>query len=291
VVADTVAYLRELGFSEYEARAYMALLQRSPLNGYELAKSSKLPRANIYAVLEKLVERGAVLRLDDPSGTRYAPVQPDELAQRLHRQFQSNLQAARNSLEKISAPAEHEFIWNMQGYSSLLENGRTLIDAALKDLAVALWPDQARALASHLAAAQDRGVAVTTLCLAGCTSECGNCRGRVYRYQVLPDQKTRWLVLVVDGGEVLAGEINAEATLAVRTRQRLLVDLTGWYIRNSIAIAAVLNDLGERLDRLIRPETRTVLESVGPAGSGNWLEHMRYLLGRPGHHPTEIGEP
>ena len=53
-MADVIALLLQLGFSEYEARAYLALLQRNPLNGYELAKVSGLPRANVYAVLQKL---------------------------------------------------------------------------------------------------------------------------------------------------------------------------------------------------------------------------------------------
>ena len=61
-MADITALLQQLGFSEYEARAYLALLQRNPLNGYELAKVSGLPRANVYAVLQKLesfaTERG-----------------------------------------------------------------------------------------------------------------------------------------------------------------------------------------------------------------------------------------
>jgi sugar-specific transcriptional regulator TrmB len=75
---DIVASLQRLGFGEYEAKAYIALLQRSPLTGYELAKVSGLPRANVYAVLPKLEEKGAVLRVDTPAGPRYSPVPPLE---------------------------------------------------------------------------------------------------------------------------------------------------------------------------------------------------------------------
>jgi hypothetical protein len=57
-MTDAAALLLQLGFSEYEARAYLALVQRNPLNGYELAKVPGVPRANIYAVLQKLKERG-----------------------------------------------------------------------------------------------------------------------------------------------------------------------------------------------------------------------------------------
>ena len=51
---DAVTLLQELGFSEYEACAYQALLQQNPVTGYELAKVSGIPRPNIYPILQKL---------------------------------------------------------------------------------------------------------------------------------------------------------------------------------------------------------------------------------------------
>ena len=39
--------LVKLGFSEYEAKAYIALLGKSPVSGYELAKQSGVPRSMI----------------------------------------------------------------------------------------------------------------------------------------------------------------------------------------------------------------------------------------------------
>src|SRR5688572_15290864 len=46
--------LQALGFSDYEARAYMVLLTASPATGYEVSKLASLPRANAYTVLESL---------------------------------------------------------------------------------------------------------------------------------------------------------------------------------------------------------------------------------------------
>ena len=47
------ALLERLGFTEYEARAYLTLLGRNPLTGYELAKLSGIPRPNVYPVLDR----------------------------------------------------------------------------------------------------------------------------------------------------------------------------------------------------------------------------------------------
>ena len=51
---DTAQILQRLGFGDYEARAYTALLQRSPMTGYEIAKLSRIPRANVYDILPRL---------------------------------------------------------------------------------------------------------------------------------------------------------------------------------------------------------------------------------------------
>lgn len=277
---DAIGLLQKLGFGEYEAKAYAALLQRSPVNGYELAKQSGIPRANIYAVLGKLEERGAVLRVESGDAVRYAPVAPQELTRRLSHRLQETLHVAERSLSEIASPVEHEHVWSTQGYDVLLEHAATLVDAARDHLLVALWPQEARRLAEALSRAEARGVGITTLCLAACSTECGGCRGHLYRYRVAPEYRNRWLILVPDSAEMLAGEITSdEAALSVRTRQRLLVDLAGWYIRHSIALTAVLADLGPRLGDALSPETHAILATVGPPGAEvGWLEHMRHLL-------------
>ena len=289
---DPVELLQRLGFSEYEARAYTALLQRNPLNGYELAKSSGLPRANVYGVLQKLEDRGAVVRQETPGGVRYAPVPPGELTRRLGGRFQDTLTEARRSLDEITVPADVEYASNARGYTVMLEHARAVVEVAQRHVLVAIWPQEAQALAADLTAAEERGIEVTTLCLAACSQECGDCRGHIYRHRAAPQDRSRWLLLVPDGAEMLSGEIDASGeALTVRSRQVLLVDLAEWFIRHSIALAALLNDFGTRLDGLLQPETRATLAAAGPGGAqGGWLEHMRWLLSRPSRHISRRGD-
>ena len=113
-----------------------------------------------------------------------------------------------------------------------------------------------------------------------CAVACGGCRGQLYRYHVAPEQSHGWLIIIADGTELLAGEISSDAdALAIRTRQSLLGDMTSWCMRHSIALAAVLNDLGSQLERLLEPETRAILAAIGAQQpGGDWLEQMRRLL-------------
>jgi hypothetical protein len=198
---------------------------------------------------------------------------------------------------EVAAPSEYGYVWNARGDESLLDHARTLIDAAQRRLLVATWTPEAHALAGNLAAAEERGVEVITLCLRACAAECGGCRGAIFRYKLAPEYGSRRLVLVQDDTEALAGEIGpGDEALTVRTCQRLLVELSAWYIRHSIALAGVVKDLGELLPDLLSPQTLASLASLGPGGYRQgedgeedsndpgveigWLEYMQQAINR-----------
>jgi HTH-type transcriptional regulator, sugar sensing transcriptional regulator len=277
-----VEQLQQLGFSQYEAQAYLALLKKNPVSGYELARDSGIPRPNVYPVLQKLEERGAVLRLDTPEGARYSPVPPDDLLGSLKQQYQKTLEAASGALCDLDAPQALEYVLNLRGYPALLDHAQTVLSHAQKHLLLSIWPEEAAALAEPVRQAQERGVQITTLCLRGCPRPCPACQGTVFRHPIAPAQGGRWLVLVADDEELLAGEISTpENTLAVRTRQAMLVSLTGSYIQNSIALACILSGLGSRLDDALGPETTAALNALHPLRStqqGRWLEVMRKMI-------------
>ncbi len=276
---DAAAVLEQLGFGEYEARAYVALLQHGAVTGYELAKVSGIPRPNIYGVLQKLEERAAVVRVDTPDAIRYAPVPVDELLERMGNRFQATIGTARGLLAALGGVVEPTAVWNVRDYPTVLEHARGMIDRAEAGLVVAVCPTEALALQDAIADAEARAVKLTTLCLAGCPEPCGGCRGDLYRYRTLPTPDRRWLVVVPDGVEVLAGEIHApgEAT-AVRTRQPLLVELASWFIRHTIALAALAATLGDQLESSLGPQARATLTTVGPVGSSpDWLSYVRSL--------------
>jgi predicted transcriptional regulator len=276
---EIVPALQRLGFAEYEARAYLALVKRSPLNGYELAKASGIPRANIYGVLERLSARRVVLRLDEPAGVRYAPVPPAELMRRLGTEFQDAAQQTSRELEALEVATDREPVWNVQGYEALLDQARAALGSASRSLLIAVWPEEATVLRADVAAADERGVEITTLCMAACVAECGGCRGDVFRYRAAPNGAQRRLVVVPDGEDVVAGEIGADGeTHSVRTRQPLLVDICTSSVRTSIALAAVVAELGPRLDETLGARTRALLAAAAPAGdTPDILDRMRAL--------------
>jgi hypothetical protein len=131
-------------------------------------------------------------------------------------------------------------------------------------------------LAESVARAEQRNVQMMTLCLSACSSECPQCKGTVYRYRLLPEQRSRWLVVIRDSQEMIMGEIGSDEATAIRTGQQSLIQMAVQYIRSSVAWAAVLQSSGQRLMQGLPAETQRILRELGPNDS--WLTYMRHLL-------------
>jgi DNA-binding MarR family transcriptional regulator len=279
---DSIERLQQLGFNGSEARVYVTLLQHGPLSGYELAKVSGVPRANVYSVLQKLEGRGAVTRLDKRAGTRYAPVAFTELLEKLRQRFEQALEQTGQALTAVAPNIQPAPITQFDGYDNLVDTGGQILRGTRQRLMLAIWPEEAQALVQAVTDAEHRGVEFTTLCLAGCREVCDYCRGRICRYPFGLQEQERWLLLVADDEELLAGSVQPAAnTVALRARQPFLVQLAAWYIRQSIAVATLITDLSLNLDETMGLQTRETLAMLLPPGaSDDWLEHMRDLLRR-----------
>jgi HTH-type transcriptional regulator, sugar sensing transcriptional regulator len=275
-----VEQLQQVGFSQYEAQAYIALLKANPLNGYELAKASGVPRANIYPVLQKLEARGAVLRVDTSESARFVPIDPKELLSRLRQKYNHVLESAGNALSEAAVDSGIEYVMNARGYAVMLDHAHTLIASARQRLLIGIWPEEAHTLSEDIQEAKERGVHITTLCLKGCPHRCQDCQGSVFRYALAHSGDNRWLVLVADETEVLAGEITpGRQAHALRTRQAMLVNLTVGYLQNSIALASILSSLGDRLETLLDPGTRAALMALYAFQTqADWLGAVRPMI-------------
>ena len=63
-------FLEKLGFSSNEAKVYGTLIKHKVLNGYEIAKLSGVARSLVYEVINRLIAKGAVIRIDGLSSIK-----------------------------------------------------------------------------------------------------------------------------------------------------------------------------------------------------------------------------
>lgn len=272
--APVARALQQLGFTEYEARAYVALVAGGELNGYALAKASGIPRANIYAVADKLLQRGAARRVERPAGVAYVAIEPNLLLRGMEVERRKVMGDARQALSRLSREHNPPAVLNLRD-DEVLRHAEQLIDGSTTSLRIALQPSEATLLASVLREAHERGVTITTLCLERCETECGGCVGSIHRCGVVPADGARWLLIVSDDHAALLGYFADSDVTAVVTEQPLVVELTGAYIQQSTTLAILGSELAGRFEGLLSAEARRVLDGLYPAG--DFLARMREL--------------
>ncbi len=149
--------LRDLGFSQYEAACYMALVGNHPVNGSQLSKISGIARSRIYDVLRSLTAKGFVIEVN--TGL-YAPLPADELVRRLRHNFEATIQAFEDEIAKAGQQNNFEFIWTLNGYDNVMEKARHMIQDAKTEIYARLFPEADQHLCHHLIKAEKKGVAI-----------------------------------------------------------------------------------------------------------------------------------
>ncbi len=149
--------LKELGFSQYEAACYMALVGNHPVNGSQLSKISGIARSRIYDVLRSLISKGYVIEVN--SG-QYAPLPSDELVRRLKRSFDGNIEAFEDQILTASQKDDFEFVWTITGYENVMEKALEMIQEAKEEIYIRLFPKANMHLDKYLTAADKRGVEI-----------------------------------------------------------------------------------------------------------------------------------
>lgn len=100
--------LVELGMTRYEAKAYLALIQRESYAASELATEAGIPRQRIYDVLNSLVARGLARDWPGPV-TRYAAASPDTAVERLLAVQRRSLSALEEHSASLAAQLRETF--------------------------------------------------------------------------------------------------------------------------------------------------------------------------------------
>lgn len=242
--------LQKVGFSLYEARAYISLLQNAPVTGYELSKRSGIPRAMIYEVLNKLRERGAVhLVPSDP--IQYIPVPASEFLDRLRRSTESTIHTLETSLNNLSKPPEVNVIQHIQGKEKILAEIKSLIHRTQKELWLSLWEPQVATLAQDVLECEKNGKRILSVIFG----ETHQPLGRTFFHNYMPPEVVvnrlggQLHIAARDGEEVIIAEfLQGAPPWAVSSRDSALVLVATEYIRHDIMIDVILQAYGE--DRL-----------------------------------------
>jgi sugar-specific transcriptional regulator TrmB len=118
---------KDIGFTSYEVKCYLSLLQRDTLTVAEISRLAAIPRPNAYEALEKLMTKG--LCVARPGATKqYSASDPSLLADKLLMELQQEAETEMDDLKEDFArrlkKKEKEIIERTQ---TITQNVRKLI--------------------------------------------------------------------------------------------------------------------------------------------------------------------
>ncbi len=229
--------MKKLGFSEYECRAYLKLLEEFPLNGYTLSKNSGIPRSRIYEVLKNLMEKQMVFEQTEEKNKVYYPVAPDIFIKKLKESYKelfSNISrfAGRLYTEK----KQEDKLVVIRGRRNILSFLNLLIKGAEKRIAVSIWEEEMEDLLPELDSALKRGVVLRGIFFGEKKPyDTLVTHRRIKRY--MAEKKARYMSVIIDGAHTVSGIVSrGEDSKVTWTQDEGLIEISEDYIAHDLIV-------------------------------------------------------
>lgn len=265
-MSEPEAALRELGLTETEARIYCQLVRAGASTGYRIAKEISKAAPNVYAALDALANRGAVVS-DGAEPKVYRAVPPAELMASLQREFDQKRRTADSALSKVLADTPDDRVYTLKSLSQAFAKAEAIIAAATSIVLFDLGPGPFDQLRPALEKAAARGciVAGSAYAAPGVTSfltvvapqaEAIQARWPGDQFTIVADAAEYLVALVSrDGLELRHGVWSDSAYLSCLQHSGLAAEIR----LNALGASDVHADLG-----LIRSFPKGLQQLIGP---------------------------
>jgi sugar-specific transcriptional regulator TrmB len=136
--------LQELGLTDYEVRAYTALLEAGATTADKLSKASGIPYSKVHKVLAGLEEKGWV-ETEHGRPSRYYPKPPSVAIDSTRLQVERRLKISEAVVLEELQPLyegrevrEHPDVWIVRGEFNILAKIREIVENSKKEILIAL---------------------------------------------------------------------------------------------------------------------------------------------------------
>jgi len=258
---DLITTLGALGFTEYEAKVYRALLANHPATGYQLSKDAGIPRSMVYEALGRLDARGAVLKTEEPKATLYRPMPPSALLDYVAEQQRQRIAAVRPGLEALYTARDEGHLWAFEGTERALSYARDMIAQAQSEVMLVLTDPALDALRPVIEAAAARGVRTGALLTGTGSLTVGEVAYHPTRESELHKLEDT-LVVVADEREVLIAGARGGSSAATVTTNSNMVQVGRQFVWMELFTHRILARLGPDALAALDPSDRAVFEAV-----------------------------
>lgn len=249
----TMSQLIALGFTKYEALAYLMLLEEHPATAYEISKRGALAKGNVYTALESLVQKGAVQPVS-AEPLRYAPTDPHALFGGIAKSMASVCADLAGTLAKRQRQKAIDYVWTLTGKERITDKISEIVSSARQQIWLKAPHHLLEPYAELLKAASAGGTAIVVI-LFGTEADAlrldlGS-NAKVYLHEGTGQMLAvgrRHLTIAADFNETLIANFG-DAPQAAYTRNQAVVFMAETMIRHEIYLAEIINAYGPAIER------------------------------------------
>jgi sugar-specific transcriptional regulator TrmB len=242
------ASLTDLGLSEYEAKAYVALIRKNPATAYEIGKSSGVPTSKIYEVLKKLIEKDTVSISEKGRIRKYIPIEPDEFLDKRRLRLDAAITSVKR-LAHMKGESESSAVWSITDYDYLTEKAQRMIDGAVATVLISTWKEEMERIESSVREATKRDVQAAIVHFGNTRLRLGQMYHHPIEDTIYYEKNGRGLIVVADSKEVLMGAVYKYGRVeGAWSRNRGFATLAEDYIKHDIYIMKIIR----RYDRHLK---------------------------------------
>jgi len=259
MVDNMIKKLIEIGFSEYEAKAYTALIRTNPATAYEIARLSGIPTSKIYGVVSRLYNKGIVMLAGDEKKKRYIPLEPSEFIESTRKKLETTLDDLQSDLSNLSNGNDVSYIWDIHDYEYLMEKALRMLESAEENLLISGWNEELDFLEETLLSRKKNNVKIAIVHFGEVSINVGMIYQHPIEDTIYNEKGGRGLVIIADMKEALMGTIYSDYKVeGAWSVNRGFVTLAEDYVKHDIYIMKIVNrfdDLlikrfGEKYNRL-----------------------------------------
>lgn len=273
-----ISSLRQLGLSLNESKAYLCLLRKSGITGYELSKTAGIPPSKIYESLNKLLAKGFICLIRSDNGQRYVAVEPMEILDRYQSEYHHNLEGLKRQLVKIrkNPDAFNHHLWHLSERDHILPKIREIVESSRKVIYLSIWKEELQEVEEFLRQAAKRGVKMAIVLYGDAKIDFGVVYEHSLEEILLREMGERRLALVADNKIVLLAHFgNTGEAFGTWTHNRGMVNLAIDYISHDVISLKLTKQFAPQMNALFGKKWERLRDVMNPEAKPRRLAAKR----------------
>lgn len=243
MTSETIRRLMNLGLNQYEAQAYVGLVANPGTSGYEIAKTSDVPRSKIYEVLDSLARKGWATRgLVDGKET-YNPFDFDQRVDDFLKTIQDDAVVISDDLSRMAQSSPVDVVEILTDRKAIIASAKRTIRESKEILLLSGKSNYLESLQAEISDASKRGVSVYLIS----HGDISILDAAVFRHSSI-DAENRWafapvVIVVADHSIAVAGAETSNGDIeAMSTRNKVVATMIAEYVKHDIHVAYLTDE-------------------------------------------------